>query len=401
MNRIALIEKYSPEKWDTVYKQESVMSLLDAKDSKYVRFEGGNIVKIAKFQNGGLFNYYRGNEQLGKAPTNGKFINNLGIGYQRSGVALTWETFQLSQDRAAYFPIEYFDNEESGAQLVALGVAEISRTTLVPEVDAYGLSTIASYCTTDLGNLVTEDISTTPLASLNKAFLYFDNHEVPVADQIAFVSPAFMNSLRQTSEVTKFLGQTDYAGKDVKFTITSYEGRQLVTVSPERLRTGIVINDNDEGYAWGEGSKAINFLMVAKTAVTHVVKYEKVKVLQGDYVKAMGFDGYAVYLRIYHDVFVPSNKRIALYCSVAESEDDAPTMKLDVLVKDDKIKSITTVPGNKLAFVCTSSTVKNVGDTLSDFTLVNTGDKVTETTTFYAINSDKKVLAKYTYTKTE
>lgn len=402
-NNIALIEKYSPEKWDTVYKQESVVSLLDASNSALVRFEGTKTVKIGKFQNGGLHDYYRNNasDDRFQAPATGtNFVGNLGFGYQRSNMALTWEEFTLEQDRAAMFPVEYFDNEESGAQLVGLGVTEISRTTLIPEVDAYCLSKIASYCTTALGNYIEEDITDKPLASLNNAFVYFDEHEVPVDDQLTFVSPKFMNSLRTTSEVTKFLGQTDFGGKDVKFTITTYEGRKLISVSPERLRTNILIK-GQEGYRWAANSKAINFLMVAKSAVTHVVKYEKVKVLEGDVVKAMGYDGYAVFVRIYHDVFVPDNKRIALYCSVAKTGAAAPAMKLDVLVGNGKIKSITTVPGNKLAFTATSSTTAEVGSKLTGYTLVNVGDKVTADTTFYAIDSNEIVLAKQSYTAPE
>ena len=268
------------------------------------------------------------------------------------------------------------------------------------EVDAYCFSTIASYCTEGLGNLVVENLDgadAKPLASLNKAFTYFANREVPVTDQIAFVSPDFMNALRNSSEVTKFLGQTDFENKDIKFTITKYQGRQLVEVSPERLRTNISLF-GQEGYSWGADSKKINFLMVAKSAVTHVVKYEKVKVIGDDLnLAGNGFDGYTVYARIYHDVFVPDNKRVALYCSVAEGA--APAMTLDVLVANEKIKSITTHPGEKLAFVVTSTETAAVGATLGGtLTFVKPGDEVTATTKFYAINSDKKVLAVYEHT---
>ena len=336
-NSIALITKYSPEAWDTVYKQESMSSLLDA-NPKLVRFVGAKTVKIGKWQNGGMHDYYRNNVGDPRVLYNGMagsaantidgnaaalggqdaFVGNLGFGYQRSNARLEWEEFTLRCDRAAAFNIEKFDNEESGEELVGLGVTEISRTAIVPEVDAYCFSTIASYCSTALGNLVVEDITTTPLAKLNDCFLYFSNHEVPIKDQIVFCSPAFMKSLRETNEVTKFLGQTDFS-KDVSFTITSYEGRKLVEVSPERFRTDIQLFGN-EGYAWKSTSKPINFLAVSKEAVAHVVKYQKVRVIGDDLnLAGNGFDGYTVYARIYHDVFVPDNKRIGLYCSVAST----------------------------------------------------------------------------------
>ena len=267
------------------------------------------------------------------------------------------------------------------------------------EVDAYALSTIAGYCSEGLGNLVEEDITTKPLAKLNAAFTYFAEHEVPADDQVAFVSPKTINALRETDEVTRFLGQTDFgAGKDTKFEITKYQGRDLITVAPSRLRTKIALIDTetyDGGYGWKEGSRAINFLMVAKSAVMHVVKYNKVKVVSGEAnLAARGFDGYTIFARIYHDVFVPDNKRVALYCSVEAEATPAPALKLNVAV-DEKhnVTSITTLPGDKLAFVVTSSGSAEVGATLSEITMLKVGDKVSSGTKVYAISSDKKVLA--------
>lgn len=354
-NNIELITKYSPKAWDTVYKQESMSSLLDA-DSKLVQFTGAKTVKIAKWQNGGLHNYYRnnvGDDRVPAIPGSGTdFIGAPGFGYQKSGARLVWEEFTLRVDRAAAFLIEKFDNEESGEELVGLGVTEISRTTIVPEVDAYCFSTLASYCDAQLGNYVSENISERPLAMLNAAFLYFDNHEVPIQDQIIFVSPKFLNALRQTTEVTKFLAQTDFNNKDIKFTITEYEGRKLVSVSPERLRTNIVLGA--EGYSWGAGSMPINFLAVSKSAVAHVVKYEKVKVIGDDLnLAGNGFDGYTIYARIYHDVFVPDNKKVGLYVSVAADSTGAQNMTvadaISVKLTDaGVVTDITYFPGNKM-----------------------------------------------------
>lgn len=135
-NNIALIEKYSTKAWDTVYKQESMSALLDASNSLMVQFEGAKTVKIAKWQNGGLHDYYRNSEDHNVDASN--FVNQAGYGYQKSGVRLIWEEFTMKCDRAAAFHIEKFDNEESGGQLVGLGVAEISRTTIVPKRHTLG-----------------------------------------------------------------------------------------------------------------------------------------------------------------------------------------------------------------------------------------------------------------------
>lgn len=408
MNNIELITKFSPKAWDTVYKQESMSSMLDA-DSRLVQFTGAKTVKIGKFQSGGLHDYYRnnmGDPRVATAPSGAEFVGSAGFGYQKSAARLVWEEFTLRCDRAAAFQIEKFDNEESGEELVGLGVTEISRTVIVPEVDAYTFSTIASYCTEGLGNLVAEKITAAenpaegeknPIASLNDAFVYFANHEVPIKDQIVFASPEFVNSLRNTKEVTKFLSQEDFNNKDINFQIMKYQGRTIVEVSPERLRTNILLGAG--GYTWGADSQGINYLMVAKSSVIHVVKYEKVKVIGDDLnLAGNGFDGYTIYARIYHDVFVPDNKRYALYCSIDEAA-EAPKMALDVLVADGKVKSITTYPGEKLAIVVTGTKSGNKVELTAGTTkLVKVGDKVASTTTFYAVAIDGTILAEYTHT---
>lgn len=400
-NNIELITNYSPKYWDLVYKQEAVTSVLDA-NPKLLQFTGAKTVKIGKFQNGGLNDYYRNNNANGfgdtrvPQPTGSEnFVGASDFGYQKSPARLTWEEFTLKCDRAAAFEIEYFDNEESGDELVGLGVTEISRTTIVPEVDAYCLSTIAGYAMPDA--IVKADYTASgaqPLAALNKAFQYFEEHEVPADDQIAFCSPAFMSALRNTGEVQKFLTQDDFtASKDIRFKIEKYEGRTLITVAPDRLRTNIKLVSG--GYTWGPDSEAINFLMVAKSAVMHVVKYEKVRVISGEAnLAARGFDGYTIFARIYHDVFVPDNKRVAIYLNKVSTAVAAPKLEIDVQAKDGKIKSINTIPGNVLCFVGKSAAgTATVGQTVSDFVVSKVGDAVTGKVKFYAVDSNKKALA--------
>ena len=199
----------------------------------------------------------------------------------------------------------------------------------------------------------------------------------------------------------KFLAQEDY-NKDINFQVLKYQGRTLVEVSPERLRTNILLF-GQEGYSWAADSKKIDFLMVAKSAVMHVTKYEKVKVIGDDLnLAGQGFDGYTIFARIYHDVFVPDNKRYALYCAVSEGA--APVMSLDVLVENQKIKSITTYPGEKIAFVGTTTAEVEVEKTTlsaSTFTAARVGDKVEagKTTKFVAVDGNMKVLAVYEHTE--
>ena len=395
VNSIGLITKYSDQFFDKVYKQDSVTSVLDTTDER-VKFIGAKTVKIAKMQFGGLSNYYRNNAEAGSAPAGTQFYGSAGFGYQQSNAKMQWETFTLSQDRAASFPIEYFDDEESGGLLVGNAVTEISRTIIVPEIDAYALSILAA----NAGKSVSEAItSANALSALNDAFLYFEEHEVPAADQVIYVSPAFMKALRESTQITRFIDSTP-GEKKVNYKITEYEGRTLITVPPTRFRTKYKAYDG--GYGFDTGSMPINLLAVSKSAVIHIKKYEKVKIVSGDLnLAANGFDGYTVYARVYHDVFVPDNKKFGIYANV-ETEagtSDLPA-KLTVTKDGTKIKSIEIEPASQAAIAVKLNTTQTgtikVGDKLdpAKVDLIHVGDTFSAgATKFYAISGNYTVLA--------
>lgn len=354
-NSIELITKYSTKAWDKVYKAEALSSLLDAPEAQ-VQFTGAKTVKIAKFSASGLGNYYRNNDGDGRVASANPF------GYAGGNVGLTWEEFTLEQDRSARYPVELFDNEETDGLTLGAATTEISRTIMIPEVDAYCFSKIASYASADLGNLVDGAITKeTSLTPLNDALLYFDEHEVPAEKQIIFVSPKYMNALRSnTSELSRYLLQADYS-KDVKFTLTSYEGRKIAVVPPQRFRT--LIDLSGYGVHWKTGSKDIDFMVVATDAVMHVVKYNKVKIISGDMnLAGANFDGYSIFARIYHDVFVPDNKRYAIYVHTG-GFDAASINKFILEVANNKIAKVTTYPAEKVAklYKTTRSALPAVG----------------------------------------
>lgn len=393
-NSLALIQKYSVDYFDKVYKQEAVTSVLDSNPT-LVKFEGAKTVKIAKLQTGGLSDYYRNNDQIAYSENGANFVGAAGFGYQASSARLVWEEFTMRMDRAAAFEIEYFDNEESGDLLVGNMTTEISRTVLVPEIDAYCLSELAK----NAGNSTVAGASDKPIAALNAAFQALAENEVPAEDQVVFVSPEFMNKIRSTDEVTRPLLQSDLTrGKDVRFEITNYEGREIITVSPQRLRSDFVANANG-GFRWGSASQKINFIVVAKSACMHVVKYEKVKIITGDpNLAGRGFDGYTIFARVYHDLFVPENKKVGIYVNYATGSAAADYQGKLTITQDTahKVTSAVVNPGDLLyTKLVTSSTdaVTNgkLGGTLTEVKLNET--VLTSAKKVYAVNADNIVIA--------
>lgn len=387
-NSIALITKYSTEGFDKVYKKEACSSRLDAAPGMF-QFTGTKSVKIMKFAEGGLSDYTRNNVGDSRVTGDSPF------GYASSNMGGTWEDFTISQDRAAKYPIEYFDNEEAGDLVLGTATTRITTNVLTPEVDAYCFSKLASLAGTVKDELLVTDTIRTgvtcklALKPLNAMFKYFDDEEVPNNNQIIFVSTSYFNALREDqTELVRFLPQADF-DKSVSFKVTKYEDRELVIVPPRRFQTGFKALSG--GYTFADNGllpegqtthKPIDFIGLAKDAAIHIVKYNKIKILSGDVaLAATNLDGYAIYVRIYHDLFVMDNKRKAVYLHLggfADADYTNVEKALDTLVvtvSGGKVASYSYLPENKLITLVatTRATLPAVG---SAFTLASETDAV-------------------------
>lgn len=375
MNNIELITKFATEAWDKVYKKESISSILDG-EKDLMKFTGVKTVKIAKHSSDGLGFYQRANK-----PAEGPYAafdagttSGQGYGYPTGDVDLVWEEFTIKIDRARQLRIELFDNEESGELAVTSALTDFSRTKVAPEVDAYVFSNLVDYA----ANVSTSTIELAsgmgynangPVQALNDAFTALEEEEVPEEDQVVFASVQFINKLRSTGEIVKVLHQNEYK-ENVNFSVYEYMGREIVAVPGRRFRTGINLTAN--GYGWKEGSKAIDFIVCAKSAVYHVTKYDKIRVFEPKMVQ--DFDGYKVNVRVYHDVFVPDNKRVAIYAHVTSGSAPVPNVKfladiqLAATTATLRLSSVAIIPGDLLidGLYIVPTTAPSIGADLSD-----------------------------------
>ena len=335
-NSIALITKYYDKAWDKVWKMESRAALL-SKDNSMLQFINAKVVKIAKFTLGGLIDYKRNNVLTGS--DEGLAYDPNKRGYREAAAQLEWETRELMMDRAAKYVIEMMDDEETNGLAVGATTTEVNRTQVVPEVDAYCFSQIVNLVNAyGLGNVVSgtyvngqsgDTLASAPLSGLNLAFKWLDDHEVPEGNRIAFVSTAYFNALRSTPELYRRLDVEGKVDHEVSFKIVNYEGVDLVVVPPRRFSCGFDklpqggytfsgtnlasnLKDEDTGVPY-----PIDFIVMDKNAAVHVVKYDKLKVLTGEAALAnTDLDSTAIFVRIYHDLFVFDNKATGIFVHV-------------------------------------------------------------------------------------
>ena len=98
-------------------------------NDKLVRYDGGSEVKIPSMDMDGLADYDRDK------------------GFVEGSVNLKWETKSMTQDRGRQFTFDENEVNETNFVVTAARVmGEFQRTKVVPEIDAYRYSKLASLC---------------------------------------------------------------------------------------------------------------------------------------------------------------------------------------------------------------------------------------------------------------
>lgn len=291
-NSITLAETYLPL-LDEVYKAESKTAILDTTDAR-VRFAGGNKVEIFKTAIQGLGDYARAS------------------GFVSGDVTGTWEAMTLSQDRARKFMIDSMDNEETLGMAFGTLVGEFLRTQVIPELDAYRFSKLASYAGLS-ATAADITVGTTDVPGLiDTAEQQMGDAEVPLEGRILFVSELAYNGLK--SKITRYLANENGVNREIEV----YNNMRVVRVPKGRFNTAITLYD---GSTSGEESGGfvptastgypINFMIVHPSAIVQTVKHEVPRIFSPDVNQTA--DAWMFQYRIYHDIFKFANKANGIY----------------------------------------------------------------------------------------
>ena len=389
-NVIEKITRYLPKVVDRYFAEESKSQILNV-GTKYLDldFKEVGYVKILSILMDGLSDYYRANGSLtGERRSN----QPLKDGYKIGDVKTKWEILQLRYDRGKQFQIDNLDNEETAGAVIGEVLGEFLRLHVVPEKDIVVFSTIASKARTSLGNLiVNKTIAENAIVKdFNTAFAWLADHEVPSDDQVIFVTPKVMNLIRNSTELTRYLGQTDLKNGNITMTFRTYEGRPIVEVPTSRFFTNVELFDG--GYRPSATSKVINYIVCSKKAVLPIVKLEKSKIFGPEVVQ--DFDGYKINFRLFHDTLVPRNKVPGLYVSVSEASASTSTFSLAVDVTKTAggyvLNEYWTNPTGVYGKLVHSASALNIGEDAGDATPITQGVEFAKLagTEYYAIVDD-------------
>ena len=185
-------------------------------------------------------------------------------GYTNGSVNLEWKTAKFNYDRGTKISVDVMDNEESRDIAFTMAGAELMRTKVAPEADAFVFATLAGIAGISKATPATYADATEFLKALIEAKNKMDEDEVPEEGRILYATPTLMNGV-MALDTTK--------SREI---LNSFTVKKKVPQS--RFYTAIDLLDgkspSEEAghYKKATEGKDINFMIVHKPAV---IKFDK------------------------------------------------------------------------------------------------------------------------------
>lgn len=252
---------------DKIAVQEATTGWMDANAGQVI-YNGGSEVKIPKMSVQGMGDYDRE------------------AGYQRGSVTLEYETRKMTQDRGRLFQLDPMDiNEANFIPTAGAVMGEFQRTQVVPEIDAYRISKLATETlTADKAGMIGESYvpgtaSTSALRKLKEGIKAVrENYNGALICQ---ATPDFIMELEL--ELAGKITAVTFSKGGIQTQVPSVDGVPLVSTPSNRMYTAIKINNGKDsgqekgGYEKGTSAKNLNFFICPVTTPIAVTKKMTVK----------------------------------------------------------------------------------------------------------------------------
>ncbi len=272
-----------------------------------VKYVGGREIKIPKLTLSGLADYSRED------------------GFKRGAVNLSYQTKEMTQDRGRSFTFDEHDVDETNFVLTASRViGEFQRVHVVPEIDAYRYSKIAT------GAIAKGRASGgyTADADTLLSTLYADIARVQdeVGDDVPLVitmSRKVATLLDTSKEIAKQINVSDFKQGDLNLKVKTLDGDYpIIRPSSSRMKTSYVFKTGEAGQEAGgfeadSEAKDINWIISTRVAPIAVSKTDKSRIFDPEtYQKGRMW---ATDYRKYHDLWVPDNKWAGIFVNIKQA----------------------------------------------------------------------------------
>lgn len=289
--------KILQQKLDLQMVQEMTTGWMEVNSSQ-VQYNGGDEVKIPQLLVTGLGDYKNG--------------------YKEGNVTFKFVTRKLTQDRGTSFTLDVRDVDETAGILnIASVMSEFQRTQVVPEVDAYRLSFLASTALENEGyheeykpdkdiiNHIKNGIKAIRKAGYNGQLVIHANWDT--ITELEKVKPVVANTVTFTAN-------------GVNTTVNQIDNCPILPTADNRMVSKIKINDgtSEFGFTKDPSGKQINFLIVGRDVPVAITKLDTIRIF--DPMTNQKANGWLADYRRFHDIWVLDSKKKAIFCSTTASE---------------------------------------------------------------------------------
>lgn len=289
--------------------QEAVTGWMDA-NAGQVLYNGGAEVKIPKMSIQGLGDYDRDN------------------GYQKGGITLEYETRKMTQDRGRMFQLDPVDiNENNFVTTAASAMGEFQRMHVIPEIDAYRLSKIATEAiAAEKAGMV--EYGYTPGAE-NTSALRKVKEGINAVREMGYNGPLLIHAtpdfiMELELELAGKIVVTTFSKGGINTQVPSVDGVPLISTPSNRMYTAIEIQDGKTvgqeagGYKKGSTAKNINFMVLPTTTPIAVTKQDVMRIFDPNVNQKL--NAWQMDYRRFHDIWVLDNKLDSIYLSIKEAK---------------------------------------------------------------------------------
>lgn len=243
---IALAKNYTAL-LDEVYKKASVTADLVSDATMQRAGANANEILYPQIDVSGLGDYSRAS------------------GYTSGASNLVWKTATFNYDRGTKLSVDTMDNQETFDIAFGMLGAELQRTRVAPEADAFTFATLAGVTGISKATPATLSDGAAFLAALIVATNKMDEDEVPEEDRILYTTPTLLNGVMalDTTKSREVLASFSAVKKVPQSRF--YTAIDLLDGKTAGEEVGFYIKNVAAG-------KDINFMIVQKAAV---IKFDK------------------------------------------------------------------------------------------------------------------------------
>lgn len=299
---------------DLLAVQETTTGWMDA-NAGQVKYNGGAEVKIPKMSVNGLGDYDRDD------------------GYPQGGVTLTYQTREMTQDRGRKFQLDAMDVDESDFIPTAARVmGEFQREKVVPEIDAYRLSKVATaaIANDNAKNTGQVEYGYTPaqatiIAKMKDAIKYMRD-DAGFTGQLVFHVNGDVDEMLGLAGLEK-IRAVNFAQGGIITEVPAIDRCPIIVTSKQRMYTAITTYDGttagqkDGGYVKADSALNINFMLIARQVPIAVTKQDKMKIFTPD--ENQDADAWKMNYRRYHDLWVLDNKMGGIFANIKDAEPES------------------------------------------------------------------------------